>query len=151
MLNLMYNCEIRKATVCYVHYLRSAWDLLKFSNNIGKWLWCKIPIQNKTYRFLVILLKSKLSSEVVIIYKGVQNSFNTSTFYSSQGPCSWCIPFKGVSVGRQSLVSTIKTIASLIKYILTIVSCIWQLHHSQYRLQKLSHSKYIQLKFQKSW
>jgi len=24
MLNLMYNCEIRKATVCYVHYLRSA-------------------------------------------------------------------------------------------------------------------------------
>jgi len=28
MLTSMYNCEIRKATVCYVHYLRSAWDLL---------------------------------------------------------------------------------------------------------------------------
>jgi len=24
MLNLMHNCEIRKATVCYAHYLRSA-------------------------------------------------------------------------------------------------------------------------------
>jgi len=32
----MYNCEIRKATACYVHYLRSAWDLLTFSYNIGK-------------------------------------------------------------------------------------------------------------------
>ena len=32
----MYNCEIREATVCYVYYVRSAWDLLKFSNNIGK-------------------------------------------------------------------------------------------------------------------
>ena len=32
----MCNCEIRKATVCYVHYLRSAWDLLKLSNEIGK-------------------------------------------------------------------------------------------------------------------
>jgi len=32
----------------------------------------------------------------------------------------------------------------VIKYILTLipVSCIWKLHHSQYRLQKLSHSKY---------
>jgi len=28
----MYNCEIRKATV---YYLSSAWDFLKFSNNIG--------------------------------------------------------------------------------------------------------------------
>jgi len=28
MLTLMYNCEIRKATVCHVHYLRSACDLL---------------------------------------------------------------------------------------------------------------------------
>jgi len=77
---------------------------------------------------------------------GVQNSFRTSTFYSSQGPYSCCIPSKSISVGRRSLVSTIKTIPSLIKYILTIVSCVWQLHHSQYRLQKLSHSKYIQLK-----
>jgi len=34
----MDNCEIRKATVCYVPYLRSAWDLLKFSNNVGKCL-----------------------------------------------------------------------------------------------------------------
>jgi len=28
MLSLMYNCEIRKETMCYVHYLRSTWDLL---------------------------------------------------------------------------------------------------------------------------
>jgi len=46
----MYNCEIRKATVCYMHYLRSAWDLLDFSNNISKCLWCKIP--NEAYHFL---------------------------------------------------------------------------------------------------
>jgi len=45
----MYNREIHKVTVCYVHYLRSVWDLLKFSNNIGKCLWCKIP--NKAYHF----------------------------------------------------------------------------------------------------
>jgi len=47
------------------------------------------------------------------------------------------------------LVYTIEKITSVIKYILTIipVSCIWQLHHSQYRLHKLSHSKYIQPKF----
>jgi len=40
----------------------------------------------------------------------------------------------------------------MIKYILTFIqgSCIWQLHHSQYCLQKLSHSKYIQVDFQKS-
>jgi len=33
----------------------------------------------------------------------------------------------------------------MIKHILTftLVSCIWQRHHSQYHLQKLSHSKYI--------
>jgi len=64
---------------------------------------------------------------------------------------SCCIPFKGVSVGRRSLASTIETIVPYIKYILTFVpvSCIWQLHHSQYRLQKLSHRKYIQLKFKK--
>jgi len=38
----------------------------------------------------------------------------------------------------------------VIKYILTFipVSCIWQLHPSQYCLQKLSHSKYFRLKFQ---
>ena len=49
-------------------------------------------------------------------------------------------------------ISTIETIASVIRYILTFipVSCIWQLHHSQYRLQKLSRSKYIQLEFRKS-
>jgi len=56
MLNLMYNREIHKVTVFYVHYLRSVWDLLKFSNIIGKCLWCKIP--NKAYHFLVIVLKS---------------------------------------------------------------------------------------------
>ena len=59
--------------------------------------------------------------------------------------------FKRISVGRRSRVSTIKTITSLIKYILTIISCIWQLHLSQYCLQKLFHIKYIQLKFQKFW
>jgi len=64
---------------------------------------------------------------------------------------SCCIPFKSVSVGKQSLVYTIETIASVIKHILTFipVSCIWQLHHLEYRLQKLSHNKYIHLKFQK--
>jgi len=46
----MYNCEIRKATVRYVHYLISAWDLSKFSNIIGKCLWCKIP--DEAYHFL---------------------------------------------------------------------------------------------------
>jgi len=41
---------------------------------------------------------------------------------------------------------------SVINHILAFIpiSGIWQLRHSQYRLQKLSHSKYIQLKFQKS-
>jgi len=34
MLTLMYNCEIRKATVCNVHYLR----LFENSYNIGKCL-----------------------------------------------------------------------------------------------------------------
>jgi len=55
-----------------------------------------------------------------------------------------CIPFKSISVCRRSLVSTMETIASVIKYILTIIpaSCIWQLHDSQYRLQKWSHSKF---------
>jgi len=56
MLNFMYNCEIRKATLWYMHYLRSAGDLLKFSSNIGKCLCCKIP--NKAYHFLVTALKS---------------------------------------------------------------------------------------------
>jgi len=37
--------------------------------------------------------------------------------------------------------------ASLIKYILTIVTCIWQLRHSQYRLQKLSHTKCLNKRF----
>jgi len=35
------------------------------------------------------------------MYKGAQNSPRTSTFYSSQGPCSCCIPFKSISVGRR--------------------------------------------------
>jgi len=38
MLFLMYNCKIRKATVCYVNCLRSACDLLKISYNLGKGL-----------------------------------------------------------------------------------------------------------------
>jgi len=66
MLNLMYNCEIHKATVCYAHYLRSAWDFLKFSNNIGKCLWCKIP--NEAHKFLIKVLKSWWSAWLVIIY-----------------------------------------------------------------------------------
>ena len=52
------------------------------------------------------------------MYKGAQNSSRTSTVYSFQGPCSCCIPFKSISVGRRSLVSTLKPITSLI---LTIV------------------------------
>jgi len=47
-------------------------------------------------------------------------------------------------VNPRLIVSTIGTIASAVKYTRTLipVSCIWQLNHSQYRLQKLSHSKY---------
>ena len=63
--------------------------------------------------------------------------------------CLHSFPFKSVGAGKRSLVSTIETKTSVIKYILTFisVSCIWQLHHSQYRLKKSSPSKYIQLKF----
>jgi len=116
MLTLMRNCEICKATVCYVNYLKLAWDLLKFSYDIGKCLWCKIP--NRVYHFLIILLQNWWSSQLVIFYKGSQNSSPIRTFYSSQGPYSCCIHFKSISVGRRSLVSTIKTITSLINYIL---------------------------------
>jgi len=43
-----------------------------------------------------------------MIYEGAQNSSRSRTFYSSQGSCSWCIPFKSISVGRRCLASTIK-------------------------------------------
>jgi len=44
------------------------------------------------------------------MYNGEQKSPRTSRFYSSQGLCSCCIPFKSISVGRRSLGSTINSI-----------------------------------------
>jgi len=44
------------------------------------------------------------------IYKRSQKSSRTSTFYSSQRHCFFCIPFKSIWVGIRSLVSTSKTI-----------------------------------------
>jgi len=79
-------------------------------------------ISNKACHFLVTVLKT--SELLVVIYKGGQNSSRTTTFYSSQGPCSCCIRFKSILVGRRSFVPTIKTIVSSIKCILTIVICI---------------------------
>jgi len=49
----------------------------------------------------------------------------------TQGPQPWLhscyIPFKSVSVDRRSLISTIETIASVIKYVLRFIPvfCIW--------------------------
>ena len=66
---------------------------------------------------------------------------------------SCCLSFlKCFSWQTRSVVSTIETIATMIKYILTFIPvfCIWQFHHSQCYLQKLSYSKYIQLRFRKS-
>jgi len=57
MFNLMYNCEIHKATVCYVDYLRSACNLFKLVITLIN-VYDVSTIPNKAYHFLVIVLKS---------------------------------------------------------------------------------------------
>jgi len=53
----MYNCEIHKATVCYVDYLRSACNLFKLVITLIN-VYDVSTIPNKAYHFLVIVLKS---------------------------------------------------------------------------------------------